>query len=318
MKRVLITGATGFAGGFLAEYLLSTNNFEVFGTYHSEKSLSLSSLKDRITFQQVDLRNQAQVENVLNNTQPAYIFHLAASSSAKESFEHPILTMDTNIDSEINLFEAVRRAHLENVKILITSSAEVYGYVQKDDLPVDEQTPLRPASPYAVSKIAQDYLGFQYGLSYDLAIIRVRPFNHIGPRQSSKFIVSDFSKQIAEIEKGIKEPVIQVGNLEARRDFTDVRDVVRAYSMIMEKGEKREVYNVGSGTSISAKEILDTLLSFSRKKIEINIDQTKLRPSDTPEIICDHTKLTQVTGWKPEIPLTQTLKETLEYWRSQN
>jgi GDP-4-dehydro-6-deoxy-D-mannose reductase len=176
---------------------------------------------------------------------------------------------------------------------------------------------LRPASPYAVSKIAQDYLGFQYSLSYKLPIIRVRSFNHIGPRQSPRFIAADFAKQIALIEKDQQEAVIKVGNLEAKRDFTDVRDVVRAYALLMEKGEKGEVYNIGSGISKSAQEILDMLLALSEKKITIQVDQSKMRPSDTPEIVCDHSKVTALTGWNPETPLEQTLKDTLEYWRKQ-
>lgn len=317
MKKVLITGASGFAGGFLAEYLLSQNQFEIFGTYHSEKSLQQSPLKDRITFRQVDLMQTSQVETLINEIKPDHLYHLAAASPVAKSFEDPIQTMHTNIDSQINLLEAIKKAQLSDMKIMIISSAQVYGYVQLQDLPVDEQTSLRPANPYAISKIAQDYLGFQYALSHGLHIIRVRPFNHIGPRQSLGFVVSDFAKQIVDSERGEKEPVIQVGNLEAKRDFTDVRDMVRAYALLLEKGEKGEVYNIGSGKSVSAQLILEMLLSLSMVKITVLIDQERMRPSDTPEIICDHTKISSLTSWQPEIPLEQTLKDTLEYWRSQ-
>jgi GDP-4-dehydro-6-deoxy-D-mannose reductase len=317
MKKVLITGASGFAGGFLAEYLLSQNQFEVFGTYHSEKSLQQSPLKDRITFRQIDLMQATQVENLINEIRPDHIYHLAAASPVAKSFEDPIQTMHTNIDSQINLLEAVKKAELRESSFMIASSAQVYGYVQPSDLPIDEQTSLRPANPYAISKIAQDYLGFQYALSHGLRIIRVRPFNHIGPRQSLGFVVADFAKQIVDIEKGEKEPKIQVGNLEAKRDFTDVRDMVRAYAMLLEKGKKGEVYNIGSGKSMSVQQILDMLLSLSTVKITVSVDQERMRPSDTPEIVCDHTKISSLTGWQPEIPLEQTLKDTLEYWRQQ-
>ncbi|MGH7203397.1 MAG: GDP-mannose 4,6-dehydratase, partial [Candidatus Levyibacteriota bacterium] len=181
--------------------------------------------------------------------------------------------------------------------------------------PVDENTPHRPANPYAVSKIAQDYLGFQYNLSYKLPIIRVRPFNHVGPGQAPTFVVSDFAKQIAEIEKGNREPVMRVGNLDAKRDFTDVRDMVRLYSLLIEKGEPGEVYNAGNGVSHSVQEVLDLLQSFSKMKITVQHDPAKMRPSDVPDIMCDRTKVTKATGWKPQISFETTIKDTLDYWR---
>jgi GDP-4-dehydro-6-deoxy-D-mannose reductase len=200
-------------------------------------------------------------------------------------------------------------------KVLLVSSAEVYGHIRPDDLPVDEETPHRPANPYAVSKIAQDYLGFQYYLSYKLPIIRVRPFNHIGPGQKLGFVVSDFAKQVAEIEKGSQPPIIRVGNLEARRDFTDVRDIVKAYPLLLEKGEPGEVYNAGSGNSHSAKEIMEILLTLTTASVQVEQDPDRMRPSDIPEIRADITKIIEVTGWKPEIPFEQTIKDTLDYFR---
>lgn len=316
MKKILITGASGFTGGYLCEYLFSKNKFEIFGTYHSERSFQRSPVKKKIKFKKIDLTNTKKVSALIQEIKPEHIFHLAAASSPSESFKDPINTFNTNVIAEINILEAVRRNNLPQSKILITSSCEVYGYVKQKDLPVNEATKLRPATPYAVSKVTQDYLGLQYYLAYKLHCIRIRPFNHIGPRQDIKFVVADFSRQIAEIEKGKKEPVIYVGNLEAKRDFTDVRDIVKAHSLLIEKGSPGEVYNIGSGKSYSIKEILNILLKYASCKISVQTDPKKMRPSDTPDIVCDNKKLTGLTGWKPEIPLTQTLRDTLDYWRN--
>lgn len=316
MKKILITGASGFTGGYLSEFLYSKNKFEIFGTYHSEKSFLNSPIKEKIQFRKIDLTDSQSVFNLIREIKPDYIFHLAAASSPSESFKDPVGTFQTNVTAEINILQSIQKNNLLKSKILITSSCEVYGYVMPENLPVDEITELRPASPYAVSKVAQDYLGLQYYLAYKLQCIRARPFNHIGPRQSIKFVVSDFSRQIAQIEKGKKEAVISVGNLEAKRDFTDVRDIVKAYLLLMEKGIPGEVYNIGSGISYSAKEILDILLEYASCKITIKIDPDKMRPSDMPDIFCDNAKLVDLTGWKPEISLKQTLADTLDYWRN--
>lgn len=315
-KRVLITGASGFAGGFLSEHLLSLKKYDIYGTYHNDESFIQSPVKKNINFRKVDLLQSQEVLQAVKSIKPDFIVHLAASTFPAGSFKKPLETFHTNVDAEIHLLESVRAENLTKTKILITASSEIYGYVKKEELPVDEETPLRPPSPYSVSKIAQDFLGFQYNLSYKLPIIRMRPFNHIGPRQNSRFIVSDFSKQIAEIEKGKKDPVMYVGNLEAKRDYTDVRDMVRAYTMLMEKGKDGEVYNIGSGSSHSAREVLDKLLSLSTKKISVTIDPAKMRPSDIPDIICDNRKIMKDTSWEPQIPFEQTLKDTLDYWRS--
>ena len=181
---------------------------------------------------------------------------------------------------------------------------------------MDENTAFRPTNTYAVSKIAQDFLGLQYYISYRLKIIRVRPFNHIGPRQSAGFVVSDFAKKIADIEKGRMDPILRVGNLQAKRDFTDVRDMVRAYNFLIEKGEFGEVYNIGSGVSYSISEILDILLSFSKIKIKVEIDHSLLRPEDAQDRLCDNKKFVELTDWKPSIPIEKSLKDTLDYWRN--
>jgi GDP-4-dehydro-6-deoxy-D-mannose reductase len=316
MKKVLITGASGFVGGFLIEHLLSLGDYEVIGTYNSEERLQKSPLKDKIKFIKADLSNKEETKKTLTDTKPEFIYHLAALASAGASFKDPFGTFHTNIDSELNLFESLRELEMKETRSLIFASAEEYGYVQPDDLPVDENTPLRPANPYAVSKIAQDYLAFQYNLSYKLPLIRVRPFNQIGPRQGTGYVASDFAKQIAEIEKGQKEPVIKVGNLDAKRDFTDVRDAVKAYHLILEKGIAGDVYNVGCGTSHKVQEILDSLLKLANVKISVEVDPNKLRPSDIPEIVADNTKVNKLTNWKPEIPFETTIKDILDYWRS--
>lgn len=316
MKKVLITGASGFVGTYLAEHLLTNNEYAIHGTYHSPGSLEKSPIKNKITFHHVDLQQKDQIFFLLKEVQPDLIFHLAAQAHVPTSFADPIQTFHTNIDSQIYLLEALREAKLLETKILIVGSAEEYGYVQPNELPVNELTLLRPANPYSVSKIAQDYLALQYTISYKMSLVRVRPFNHIGPGQKTGYVVSDFAKQIADIERGKSEPVIKVGNLEAKRDFTDVRDMVKAYPLILEKGQPGEVYNIGAGVSHKIQDILDILLSLATVKISVEIDSNKLRPSDVPEIVCDNTKIITVTGWKPTIPFEQTIKDILDYWRN--
>jgi GDP-4-dehydro-6-deoxy-D-mannose reductase len=316
-KKILITGASGFAGSHLIDYLVKNSDNDIFGTYYSDKSLeNLHSQADRIELVKVDLRNEKETLELIEKIMPDAIYHLAAFTSPADSFISPNETVINNISSQINLFEAIKKNKLINSRILITSSAEVYGKVKKEDLPMDENTPFNPTNPYAVSKLTQDFLGRQYFLSYNLKIIRARPFNHIGPRQSPNFVVSSFAKKIVEIEKGKKEPVLIVGNLESKRDFTDVRDMVRAYALLIERGMPGDVYNIGSGISYKISDILAKLLSFSNAKITIEIDKTLFRPNDDPDLVCDATKIRKLTGWKSEIPIEKTLKDTLDYWRN--
>jgi GDP-4-dehydro-6-deoxy-D-mannose reductase len=311
MKKVLITGISGFAGWHLREYLESLAEVSVFGTDLHR----LEMVKDRDNIFSIDLTKRDLVEDLIQDIKPDIVFHLAALASPAQSFEDPFLTFSNNIKAEINLLEAVRRHH-NIAKILIVGSGDEYGAVCKNDNPIDEDYPMRPTSPYAVSKIAQDYLGYQYFLSYNLKVIRVRPFNHIGARQSPKFVVSAFSKQIAEIEAKTREPIIKVGNLSAIRDFSDVSDMVRAYWLAINSGQIGDVYNIGTGIGHSMEEILNILLSLSAKKIRIQIDHDLFRPSDNPVLICNCDKFQKITGWKPTIELNTTLKSVLNYWRT--
>lgn len=316
MKKILITGVSGFAGSFLAEELIKNSNNQVFGTTFSGTSLDkLPQLKDKVKAFSVDLLDVEKTQEIISEVKPDIIFHLAALTSPAESFEKPAEVMVNNIESELSVFEGVRKTNLSNCKILITSSAEIYGMVDPSDLPIDENTPLKPTSPYAVSKVAQDFLGLQYHLSYKFDIVRIRPFNHFGPRQSPAFVVSSFAKKIAEIEKGLKDPVMSVGNLEAKRDFTDVRDIVKGYILLSEKGRPGEVYNIGFGKSHKISDILDKLLSLSDKKIDIKVDPALFRPSDIPDLYADNSKINKETGWEPKIQLEESLKDTLDYWR---
>lgn len=315
MKKILITGASGFVGTYLAQHLLQLGNAEIHGTYLIDESREKSSVKDSITFHKADLTNKDVVERLIKEVLPDEIYHLAAIANVAVSFKDPVATFHANIDSQFYLLESLRSNNMLTTKVLVVGSAEEYGMVKTEDLPLDEKTELRPASPYAVSKVAQDMMGIQYFLSYKMPIYRIRPFNHVGPGQGLGYVVSDFAHQIAQIEKGKEEPVIKVGNLEAKRDFTDVRDMVKLYPLLLEKGVPGEVYNAGSGTSRKIQDILDSLLSMSKTKIEVEKDPTKLRPADIPDIVADSTKVQEATGWKPEISFGTTLKDTLDYYR---
>lgn len=315
-RKVLITGISGFAGSYLAEYFINEKDCSIYGTYLLEDSLSaIAEIKDKIQLKKIDLTKKDEVFELIRLIKPDFIFHLAALSSPGDSFKNPEATIINNVVAQLNLLEAVKKEKLIDTRILIISSGDIYGLVSKADLPIDEETNLLPSSPYSVSKITQDYLGLQYFLSYNLKVIRVRPFNHIGPRQSANFVLSSFAKKVAEIEKGKRKPILEVGNLETRRDFTDVRDMVVAYSLILEKGFPGEVYNIGSGVSYKIEDILKKLVSFSKNKIEVKIDPSLFRPSDVPELLCDNRKFKKITGWEQTIAIERTIKDTLDYWR---
>lgn len=313
--RALITGITGFVGSHLAEYLLQQKGMEVYGTCRWRSPLdNIIHIKDRVSLIDCELRDLVSTNKAISEIKPDFIFHLAAQSYVPVSFSTPNDTIITNIIGTANLLEAVRMSSIDPV-IHICSSSEVYGQVREDEVPITEDTPLRPASPYAVSKVGEDLLSQQYFLSYGIKTIRTRMFTHTGPRRGSVFATSAFAKQIAEIEKGIKEPVVYVGNLNSVRTFADVRDAVKAYWLLVNKCEPGEVYNIGGNRTMKIGEMLDLLLSMTDKKVQIKVDKRLLRPSDvTLQIPCTD-KFVNKTGWKPEIPLEKTLKDLLDYWR---
>ena len=262
-----------------------------------------------------DLRDSAAVYSTLKKIKPDRIFHLAAQSFVPSSWTAPSECVTTNVNGQINIFEALRQLDQDPL-IQIACSSEEYGMVYPDEVPIKETNPLRPLSPYAVSKVAQDYLGYQYFMSYGLKIIRTRGFNHTGPRRGDVFVCSNFARQVVEIEKKLREPVIHVGNLDSYRDFTDVRDMIRGYWLSLDgKCNPGDVYNICSGQTWLIKDMLDLLVSMADIKIEIQKDPMRFRPSDVPILLGDNTKFITATDWKPEIPFEQTLRDILDYWR---
>jgi GDP-4-dehydro-6-deoxy-D-mannose reductase len=314
--KVLITGITGFAGSHLAEYILNNHpEVEVYGIVRWRSRLeNITSIQDRVYLLEADLKDITSLRSVLAHAKPDWVFHLAAQSFVPTSWKCPAETFATNALGQINLFEALLSLKL-NPKIHVAGSSEEYGQVYESEIPMKETNPLRPLSPYAVSKVAQDLLAYQYFRSYGLRTVRTRGFNHTGPRRGEVFVTSTMAKQLAEIEKGKREAVLRVGNLEAKRDFTDVRDMVRGYWLALEKGEEGEVYNIGSGRAYSIREVLDILLSLTRVKVKVEVDPERLRPSDVPILLADVTKFRRLTQWEPKIPFEQTLRDLLNYWR---
>lgn len=313
--KALITGISGFVGSHLAECLLDTTDWAVAGTVFGPYA-NIAGLCDRLELYPAELSRLDVMTFVLEQAQPDVIFHLAGQPLVSASQRDPWGTLETNIHVQLNVLEAVVRTQ-PDCRVLVVGSGEEYGLVSPDNLPIDEDTPLRPLSPYAVSKVAQDLLGLQYYLSHNVHAVRVRPFNHIGPRQRLGFVAPDFASQIAAAELGLKPRVIEVGNLAMRRDFSDVRDVVRAYVLLITSGEPGQVYNVGSGESHSVQEVLDTLLRMGRVPIEVKQDRERMRPADVPEMVCDVTRLRGQTGWQTTISFEDSLRDVLNYWREE-
>jgi GDP-4-dehydro-6-deoxy-D-mannose reductase len=313
--KVMITGITGFAGSHLVEYLLTLEGLELYGIRRwRSRTEHIVHLADTIVMEECDLRDSTSVVRIIEKIKPDRIFHLAAQSFVPTSWHAPGESLTTNIVGTLHIFEAVRQTGIDPI-IQVACSSEEYGLVLPEELPIKETNPLRPLSPYAVSKVGTDMLAYQYFKSYGLKTIRTRGFNHTGPRRGDVFVCSTFAKQIAEIEAGRKEPVLLVGNLEARRDFTDVRDMVRAYWLATEHCEPGEAYNICSGAAHKIDEVLKMLLSMTDTKIEVRRDPSRVRPSDVPVLLGDNTKFVKATGWAPSIAFEQTLRGILEYWR---
>jgi GDP-4-dehydro-6-deoxy-D-mannose reductase len=310
--RALITGAGGFVGKHLLGYLREVGGWDLYANAHASRADRASD--GRVNWVASDLTDREQATAMVAEVRPHYVFHLAAQSNVQVAFKDPEATLMTNVVGQLHLLNALRE-HAPEARILVVCSSEEYGLVRPEDIPIDEDTPFKPTNPYAVSKVAQDALATQHFIAWGQRTIRVRPFNHIGPGQSELFVTAAFARQVAMIEAGEQEPVIRVGNLEAERDFTDVRDMARAYHLAALHGQPGEVYNIGSGRGYRMQWVLDTLVGMSNVEVEVRQDPARMRPSDIPRLVCDPTKFQTLTGWQPHVPIEQTLSDILDYWR---
>ena len=310
MKRALIIGAAGFVGSYLIDHIQKHCVWSIVVTKMPQETMACPG----VDICDLDILAPEAIERLLEEQRPDYIFHLAAQSSVAVSWKNPGLTVDVNVKGSLNVLDAVRKLDYKP-RVLLIGSGEEYGHVRENEVPVQEDNVLRPGNIYAATKACQNMVGAIYAQAYGMDVMMVRAFNHVGPNQSPIFVVADFCKQTAEIEAGLKEPVIKVGNLSARRDFSDVRDVVRAYVELMEKGKAGETYNVGSGNAVEIRKILDMILSRSKKEIRVEVEPSRMRPVDVPVIEADISKLKACTGWEQKITLEETIQDTLEYWR---
>jgi len=310
--KAMIIGAAGFVGPYLAEAVRKNMGCDVVATKLPHESVEIPCAR----IINLNILDPDQLSQILASERPDYIFHLAAQSSVALSWKKPELTVDINIKGAIHLLDTIRTLDYKP-KVLMIGSGEEYGHIEAGAVPIRETAALHPGNVYAVTKACQNMMATIYAEAYGLDTVLTRSFNHIGPKQLPQFVVADFCSQVVRVEKGLQEPVIRVGNLSARRDFTDVRDVVRAYTMLIQKGRRGETYNVGSGHAVEIREILDLIIAKSTAKIRVEVDPAKLRPVDVPVIEADTTKIFRDTGWKPEISISQTIDETLGYWRNQ-
>lgn len=312
MKKALIIGAAGFVGNYLIDHIQKNCIWSIAVTKMPHEKIDNSNVE---VFD-LDILDRNAVSGLLEKVRPDYIFHLAAQSSVALSWKNPDLTVDVNIKGSLHVLDAIRDLDYKP-RVLLIGSGEEYGHVRPNEVPIIEDNVSRPGNLYAATKACQNMIGKIYADAYKMDIMSVRAFNHIGPNQAPLFVVADFCKQVAEIEAGQREPIMKVGNLSAKRDFTDVRDVVRAYVMLMESGKSGETYNVGSGNAVEIAAILNQIVALSDAEIKVEVDPNKLRPVDVPIIEADITKLAECCGWARTIALEVTLEETLNYWRQQ-
>lgn len=310
MSRALIIGGAGFVGEYLAKHLLECGD-SVHITKLPQEGFSLAGTE----VCELDILDAPAVRALIEELAPEHIYHLAAQSSVGLSWKNPALTIDINIKGTCNVLQALSDSKSE-AKLLLLGSGEEYGYLRPEETPVCEENPLRPGNVYAVTKVSQNMLGAVYARAYGLNVMCTRAFNHIGPNQRAGFVLPDFCKRVAEIEAGACEAVLQVGNLDAKRDFTDVRDVVCAYRLLMERGQPGETYNIGSGKAIAISALLEMVLSLTKAEIRIERDPSRMRPADVPCIEADTSKLFAATGWKPQIPLESSVAQCLDSWRA--
>lgn len=309
--KSLIIGGMGFVGTYLMKHLLMLGHEVAVTKMPGERGqLAVSD----IDVFELNILDKEAVLRILKEVRADFVFHLAAQSSVALSWKDPGMTIDVNIKGSTNVLDALRESDTQ-ARLLLVGSGEEYGSVLPQQIPVKENCSVRPGNIYAATKACQNMIGSIYAKAYHMNVVMVRAFNHIGPQQSPLFAISDFCRQTAQIEAGIKEAVIKTGNLDVRRDFTDVRDVVRAYALLVQKGKMGETYNVGSGHAVSMHEVLELILEQSLVKIEVQPDPMKMRPADVPVMEADISKILRRTGWKPQIGLKQTIQETLDYWR---
>jgi GDP-4-dehydro-6-deoxy-D-mannose reductase len=309
--RVLVTGATGFVGRYLCDLLVARHH-EVWGTFLQRDTLDESA---GLRLVQCDLRDFSAVQGAVQEARPQQVYHLAAMSSVRDSFDDAQSVYQANFWGTLNLLEAIRSLQ-PSARVLLVGSAHVYGRVKRAKLPISEQQLLAPDSPYGVSKAAADLLGYQFFQAYDMHVVRARPFNHTGPGQSTHFVCSDFARQFAAIDLNLAQPIVRVGNIRASRDFSDVRDVVRAYELLMRKASPGEAYNVASGRAVPLSRILDILQSFTTRKILVNVEQNRVRSGESDVFYGSNRKLKQATGWSARFDLETTLHNLYAYWKN--
>ena len=314
--RVLITGATGPVGSFLADYLLTLPDVEVhiFKRWRSD-TRPIQQLFGRVTFHEGDIEDPLAVGSAVRASAPERVYHLAAQSYPSASWAAPTATVRANIEGTVNLLEAVR-AHAPTARVHIAGSSAQYGIVKPEDVPIAESHPQRPGSPYGVSKVAQELLGLQYADSYGMHVVVTRSFNHVGPRQGDRCSIQTFTQQMAQIEAGAQPPVLLVGNLEPRRDFTHVTDVARALWLLLERGTPGSVYNLCSGQAHRIGDIVELVRKHGRVPVTVQVDPQRLRPVDEPILLGDNRRLRADTGWVPQIGIEQIVQELLDWWRA--
>ena len=319
MERILITGITGFVGSHLADLALE-KNCEVFGLkrWNLSRMRNVKHLIDKINWIDCDITDPVSVKKAIEKANPDKIFHLAAESFVSPSWDHPTHYMDVNYKGTVNILEAIRELKI-NPRILIPGSGEEYGEIPENELPITEKTTLIPVNPYAVTKIAQDLISHVYHITYGLNVIRVRAFNHEGPRRDNVFGIPWFAYQIAKIEKGLQEPIIKTGHIEDKRNFTHIRDMVEAYWVAIEKCIPGELYLIGSDEPekiYTYRQVVEILIKLSSvDNIKIERDEKYVRPTSVPRLIGDTSKFRELTGWSAKIPIEKILQDTLDYWR---